>query len=267
METHHAGKGSAAEILESHQQFNAAWSLYARTSEGGEVAGLDGLSIANARQPWYLTNGAILTKPVTSREDLSTRVGAAINYFAAEKCPWFFFGGEQWLGEGASETLSALGFAEAFKVVGMVAEQLAPPERPLPEVELRRIADETGRWALADLNADAYHITPDWVRGAVTSESLWKTPLYGYNAYVDGKPVCTGFGVPLNGVIYMAYVATAMAHRRKGLAELLMRRCLEQASRETGITRTVLHATADGYPVYLKMGYRPVEQFTIYVPQ
>jgi hypothetical protein len=30
----------------------------------------------------------------------------------------------------------------------MVAEQLAPPSRPLPEVETRRIDDESGRLAL-----------------------------------------------------------------------------------------------------------------------
>jgi hypothetical protein len=27
-----------------------------------------------------------------------------------------------------------------------------------------------------------------------------------------------------------------------------------------------LHATADGYPVYVRMGYRPVDEFSVYVP-
>jgi predicted acetyltransferase len=68
--------------------------------------------------------------------------------------------------------------------------------------------------------------------------------------------------VPLHGVLYVGFVATALVHRRRGLAELVMRRSLEDATRATGITRTVLHATADGYPVYRRMGYRPVDEFS-----
>jgi len=252
-------------VRESHEQFKEAWSLYARNSGIGEVVDINGIGIANARLPWYLMNAAILSAPVSSQEDLTARVEAAIRYFGSEKQPWFFIGGQQWLGQGAPETLRALGLSEAFKVTGMVCEQLTAPHRPLPEVETRRIEDEVGRLALADLNAIAYDVSADWVRAAAAGESIWQTPLYGYNAYVEGQPVATAFAVPLNGVIYVAYAATASAHRRKGLAELVMRRSLEHATRETGISRTVLHATADGYSMYLKMGYRPVEQFSIYL--
>jgi hypothetical protein len=259
------GMVSPAEVRESHEQFSEAWSLYARNSGIGEVVDMKGFRIANARLPWFLFNGAILSAPVSSQEDLAAHVEAAVRYFGSEKQPWFFIGGEQWMGKDAPETLSRLGFSEAFKVTGMVCDQLAPPHQPLPEVETRRIEDEAGRLALADLNATAYDVSSDWIRKAVGGESLWKTPLYGYNAYIEGQPVATAFAVQLNSVIYVAYAATANAHRRKGLAELVIRRCVEHATLETGISRTVLHATADGYSVYLKMGYRPVEQFSVYV--
>ena len=51
---------------------------------------------------------------------------------------------------GAPATLARLGLTKALTVVGMVAEQLAIPARPLPEVETRRINDTQGRLALAD---------------------------------------------------------------------------------------------------------------------
>ena len=121
--------------------------------------------------------------------------------------------------------------------------------------------------ALSELNSIAYGISTDWVYRAVKSEELWNTPLYGYNAYIEGQAVATAFVVPLNNILYVAYVATAMAHRRKGLAELVMRLCLEHATRDTGITRTSLHATPDGYSGYLKMGCLPVDQFVVYVPK
>jgi hypothetical protein len=258
---------SQAEVRESHEQLSAAWSLYARCSVAGEVVDLDGLRVANARQPWFLMNAALLTEPVPSQAHLAARARAAIEYFGREHRPWFLAGSQQWLGDGAPETLSHLGLTQASTVVGMVTEQLASPARPLPEVETRRIDDERGRLALADLNAATYAISSEWVREAVAGESLWRAPLYGYVAYVDGHPVSTAFAAPLHGVLYVAYVATALAHRRRGLAELVMRRSLGDATRATGITRTVLHATAAGYSVYLRMGYRPVDKFSLYVPR
>jgi hypothetical protein len=254
------------ELRESHELFSAAWSLYARRSGTGEVVDTEGLCIANGRSPWFLMNAASLGKPVSSQAELAARANEAMAYFANEQHPWFFIGSEEWLGDSSSETLSRLGLTKAFSVTGMVAEQLAPLSRPLPEVETRLIDDESGRLALSDLNAVAYDLPPDWVRGVVAGAPLWQTPLYGYNALVEGHPVATAFAVPLNGVLYVAFVATAAAHRRRGLAELVMRRCLEEATVQTGITRTVLHATADGYPSYVRMGYRPVDEFSIYVP-
>ena len=254
------------ELSESHEQFSAAWSLYARRSGIGEVVDTEGLCIANSRSPWFLMNAASLSKPVSSQAELAARANEAMTYFANEQHPWFFIGSKEWLGDGSSETLSRFGLTKAFSVTGMVAEQLVPLSRTLPEVETRLIDDDSGRLALSDLNAVAYDLPPDWVRGVVAGAPLWQTPLYGYNALVEGHPVATAFAVPLNGVLYVAFVATAAAHRRRGLAELVMRRCLEEATVQTGITRTVLHATADGYPSYVRMGYRPIDEFSIYVP-
>jgi hypothetical protein len=36
---------------------------------------------------------------------------------------------------------------------------------------------------------------------------------------------------------------------------------LQTAHEATGIRRTVLHATESGYPIYLRLGYRPTVKF------
>jgi len=254
------------ELSESHGQFSAAWSRYARCSRSGEVIDSVGLCIANSRHPWALMNAAVLTAPVSSQAELAARVDVAVAHYRRENQPWFLAAGENWLGVGAQETLSRLGLAKTGSLVGMVTERVTPPARMLPDVETRRIDDEASRQGLSDLNAVAYNVSHDWVRDIGMSEALWKDPLYGYNAYVDDRPVATAIVLPQNGVLYVAWVATAAAYRRRGLADLVMRRSLEHATRETGITRTALHATADGYPGYLKMGYRPVEEFALYGP-
>ncbi|MSQ68499.1 MAG: hypothetical protein EXR83_09945 [Gammaproteobacteria bacterium] len=103
-------------------------------------------------------------------------------YFRRENQPWFLAAGETWLGDGAQETPAALGLAKTGSRVGMVTEQVTPPARPLPEVEIRLVDDEAGRRGLSDLNAAAYDVSLDWVRDLAMSESLWKDSLYGYNA-------------------------------------------------------------------------------------
>jgi GNAT superfamily N-acetyltransferase len=262
----HADMPNHDELSESHGQFSAAWSRYASCSRSGEVVDMGGLRIANSRHPWALLNAAVLTAPVSSQTELAARVDGAVAHFLDKNQQWFFAGGETWLGDGAHETLSRLGLGKTGSLVGMVTEQVTPPTRPLPDVETRRIDDEAGRRGLSDLNAVAYNVPLDWVQDLAMSESFWKDPVYGYNAYVDGQAVATAIVMPQNGVLYVGWVATAAAYRRRGLADLVMRRSLELATRETGFMRTALHATADGYPGYLKMGYRPVGEFALYGP-
>ena len=43
-----------AEVRALHEQLSAAWSLYARCTGVGEVVDLEGLRLANGRQPWFL---------------------------------------------------------------------------------------------------------------------------------------------------------------------------------------------------------------------
>ena len=175
--------GSQAEVRESHEQFSAAWSLYARCRGAGEVVDTDGLRVTNARQPWFLMNAALLTEPVSSQASLAARAHAALAYFGSEPRPWFLAGSQQWLGAGAPATLARLGLTKALTVVGMVAEQLAIRARPLPEVETRRINDAQGRLALAARTARACGLRRRGGGGAVGGEALWRTPLWeGYVA-------------------------------------------------------------------------------------
>ena len=137
----------------------------------------------------------------------------------------------------------------------------------MPAVELRRISDEETRFALADLNADAYGVPRDWGRQALGSAALWRGPLFGRIAYVGGEAASGAFALPIENALYVGWVATSKAHRRSGLAELVIRTSLEDATKATGLERTSLHATNEGLPVYTRMGYRPVVKFPFYGPE
>ena len=69
----------------------------------------------------------------------------------------------------------------------------------------------------------------------------------------------------VDGYRYVALVATAPAHRRRGYADAVMRHALEAAASAYGERPTVLHATDAGRPVYERMGYTPISTHTLYM--
>lgn len=82
--------------------------------------------------------------------------------------------------------------------------------------------------------------------------------------YLDDRPVATATTLVSGNTLYLALVATAEDVRNKGYGSAAVRYSLQKAYESTGLIRTVLHATADGYPVYKRIGYEPVANFTCY---
>jgi len=171
-----------ADIIESNRQFQEAW--YAQASSSGQVFDRDGLSIANANQPWSFMNMVMLKGPVADEKDLKHRARVALNYFEARN-NWFLTASEDWFGSNAGQLLADLGFVFKFKLnlVGMVAERLALPRRPLPDVEVHRIDNEATRCALSDLNADSY-VCPETGEGKQS-----QGPLYGAHCSLELSPM------------------------------------------------------------------------------
>ena len=69
----------------------------------------------------------------------------------------------------------------------------------------------------------------------------------------------------VDGIRYVALVATNPDHQRRGYAEAAMRRALEMAAAVHSDALTVLHATEAGRPIYERMGYRPIARHTLYM--
>jgi GNAT superfamily N-acetyltransferase len=252
------------EIEESHRQFREAWTTLGRCSPGGRVFDLPGLRIVDSGQPWVFTNAAFLTEPVATTDDLKSKASAALDHFRISGNQWFLSASEEWLGPDADSVLNSLGLVRALDLTGMVADSLQPVIRPLPDVLVRRINDKKTRIEFAELNAVAYDAPLEWGHMAIGHERLWQEPLFGFVAYIDGRPVAGAFATPIEDALYVSWVATAREYRRRGLAELVMRRSLAEAGLATGLKRTILHSTESGRPLYLRMGYRPVATFPIW---
>jgi len=85
-----------------------------------------------------------------------------------------------------------------------------------------------------------------------------------YLADADGEPAATAFGVVVKDHVGVFNVAVPPALRRRGYGRAVTAAVLRDAY-AAGARRAFLHATPDGLPVYLKMGFEPVETWNVWV--
>ncbi len=255
----------AAEVQESNALFVAAWKEWARRSPLGAVRTPPGLIAPWCDVALPLLNSTFLDGSVESRAALVERVATAVEDAAGRERVWLLHLCEGLLSPDAREVVEEVasdhGLAVAVPTVGMVTDQLAAPVRPLPTLEMRRVEREATRRDASDLNCAAYHMPLEWGHEALDHGQFWGDPVYAFVGYREGVPVTTATTLVVNDVLYVGLVATAEEHGRHGYGEAVMRHSLAVAAAATGASRTVLHSTAAGLPLYLQMGYREVTRF------
>lgn len=228
------------------------------------------LYIASANVPWGMLNAAFLPEPVETEAALEHSVAGAARHFSSNTTGWMYVACDDWLAPGVREKAPALfaahGLKRALNAMGMVAERLRPPTRPMPSIEIRQATSDEALRHIADINAVAYDTPLEVARASVAIPAVFQGDCRGYVGYVQGKAASVAAVVRVNGIAYVAYVATLAEYRRRGYAEVVMRHGLEEARKDWGLERTVLHATDAGRPVYLRMGYQDVANFGFYMP-
>jgi ribosomal protein S18 acetylase RimI-like enzyme len=167
--------------------------------------------------------------------------------------------------EHAASILAWYGLKPVMTATGMVADRLVEPVRPLPPLDLRPVRDAWGRRAVADINSTCYDVPRDIGREAFDVDTMFGPDTRGFVACHDGVPVSSAAVQRVDGTAYISLVATLPGHRRLSAAESTLRRALAEAREAWGLERTALHATELGLPVYLRMGYRPVTRFHMYM--
>jgi GNAT superfamily N-acetyltransferase len=209
-------------------------------------------------------NIGLLSFPCTDLDDLRSRI-EPLRAFAAERGkPWMFTPADAWLPDGGGNLLESLGFMETMRLTGMVATELTPPSRQVT-ADIRQLSGSEGAVVMGRLNCAAYGMPLEWA-----DETDWADffgpDVFTYAMQEDGADVSTATVFVIEDCLNVVAVATLSEFQRKGYAEAVMRHALQQASRATGLTRTVLHASDVGRPLYERMGYRAVAGFGAWTP-
>ncbi len=223
--------------------------------------------VACCRTLWPMGNIAVFTGPVESVPDLANRTETAHKFLVARGCSGVFFMADNLvepLRAKVAEVFACFGYAAGLTVMGIAAHALKPPLRPLPPMRYRAVTDSESRRIVFVLNAIAHEVPPEWGLDYNERVGIWDREAFGVIGHLDERPTACAVTVPLNGRLYVALVATAHEFRRLGCAEAVIRRSLDDAARATGLSRTILHASPMGHPLYSQMGHHDTVPFTVY---
>ena len=233
----------------------------------GDVRELRGVSIASAGVTFQMFNAAFLSARVQSEADLAQRILLASLHFEQRAQEWAYWVCEDWMDARTRKRSHKLfdkhGLRHSVDLPGMVAERLHAPTRPLPRLDIRRVADVATRDAFCCIGSSCFNVPLSWFREVFEHQSLWRR-FNGYVGYHDEEPVSTAAVVIGAGVAGVYNVATVPGCQRRGYGEAIMRYALEEAYRQHGIETTILQSTPAGYQLYERMGYRTVTSVAVY---
>ncbi len=260
--------GMDDEAVESIEQFASMWRVFLEEHGDADVTDWPDSAIRWADCAFPFWNMIFLTEKITQSRVLAVCLRYAAAYMRTKREAGFVAVCEEYLTRAALASLhdaaSHAGFEHASTAHGMAGDFLPIPSPTHPSLRFARATTESALQAYADINSRAYGLPPGAVRTALGGSAFWKDKVHAYLGYENGVPVSAAATVANEGRLFLALVATTPAAQRKGYGEATVRKALFEGARATGLTRTVLHATDAGFPVYERVGYRKVTTIQIY---
>ncbi|WP_158944243.1 GNAT family N-acetyltransferase [Granulicella sp. S190] len=255
------------EFEKSNAIASSIWRLFAESFEGAEITARKNISINWADKPFSFYNSIFLTGSINEVAVLKETVDEAITVASRKSFPGLLSVCRDLLSESVQAQVDSVfaerGYSTVMPVTGMVAES-CPRASPGPASLRIERADDRGV-AVTDLNCLVYGLPLESGRASLLKIPLWQSA-FPYVGYEGDRPVTTATTIVHDDVLYLALVATAPDARGKGYAEAVIRHSLQKAHESTGLNRTVLHATQAGFPLYKRMGYQTVANFSWYMP-
>jgi GNAT superfamily N-acetyltransferase len=239
------------------------------TAKGGGVSEDDGLLLfaGGHNYPGTYTNGAIRTNAGVAPAELIERATA---FFAPRRR-----GYAVWVRDHADadleEAVRAAGFWQRPPVEGnpgIAIDHPLPERPPLPGTEIRRVADEQGRRDYLRVIATGYEVgdVPDELAEAIlfSLKSLDDPRVAVFVAYVDDKPVSGCMVFVECGSAGLQWGSTLPEARGTGLGKAtFLAAC--NAGFDMGATCATGQSSAQGTPIWLRMGFEVVTHYRRYL--
>ena len=248
-----------SELHESITQLADVWERIALDCGGGDIADKGGIAMRWADSDFPFFNTLTLLETRNNIYDLAKTFKACADYMKGREKSGLFWLFEDLVAPESQGNIEAMaaeaGMSLALTGYGMALDtvpELAPSH---PELTFVRVETEEHLRAYADINCQAYAMPVEWGRAALSGSVFWTKEAYAYLGLSEGMPVSAAAVVEMNGCLFLALVATRPEKQRLGFGEATVRKALYEGRSATGISRSVLHATEAGRPVYERIGY------------
>ncbi len=251
------------------KNLRAAMSCFARSKPTGESVALPGLQLVYSAIPHAVFNAAMLTEPVLAISDLRRRLERAQDHYRRRQQTWSLWLCENWidphLRSDAIQLIESFDLHFSSNPPGMLAPQLKPVNRTLPKLDLQRILGSTSRLDFCHVMSVAFEGPFPVLLEAYERDEFWTADFEGWIGYREGQAIATACTVTSAGAVGLYAVATVPGEQGKGYGEAIVRRAIEDAQSRYAVEASVLQTSVAGMPLYRRLGYRPVAEFTIYV--
>ena len=249
------------------ENLRESFRVIANSRGAGEVRELRGVSIASAGVTFQMFNAAFLSAPTPNEAELTQRIMLPMVHFNARGLEWAYWVCEDFM-QMPTRRRSRLifekhGLRHSVDLPGMIAEEVRPPARALPSIDVRRVCEGSTKDAFCEIGSMCFHVPLSWFREVFGSDSVWER-FAAYVGYAEGEPVSTAAVVIGGGAVGVYNVATLPGHQRRGYGEAVMRHAIAYARREHGVRRTILQSTPAGLRLYERMGFRTVTRVSVY---
>lgn len=166
-----------------------------------------------------------------------------------------------------AEACEGLGLQTFGDTPGMVLDAPVKESPRTDGSELRIVSDAAGARDFAEVSTRSYATMglPEHVSSGIFSapERILQPHIVSIVAYRDHAAVSAAMAILSHGIAGVYWVGTVEAARGRGLGDACTR-AVSNAAFDRGAGCVVLQASAEGEPIYLRMGYREVTRYVWY---
>jgi ribosomal protein S18 acetylase RimI-like enzyme len=260
--SHREGDPMPSLVEMCHENFIEGYESVSRVVPGGEVERIGGLTAVRSGMPGSSFNvvfGLNRPKSIAQVRDGIKRLFLRTNTeFQIVTLP---------------ETLDELGpilremnLTEREVFPGMVLDPI-PDATPSPRegFEIRQVRGSDEVADLLRTGASGFATPPNyfdvWKAGILAGASVPWSRGANYLGYVGGKPAATSIRIRTGDIAGIYFVSTLPEFRRRGFGEAMTRRAITDG-RKTGCTMSYLQASKMGRPIYERIGFRVIEEYS-----
>lgn len=256
------------EFAKVDDNLRVAMRFFGEATGTGQVSAIDDVQLVYSGLDYGVFNIGLLTRRIGKDRDLpSVLIDCARFYGPPHNVRWSFWMCADNLDAAtlrrSGEIFARAGMRAISHAPGMMARSLAPPVHALPAVECRAVCDSFTRSAFTELTKVCFDIPFPVARAVYESERAWGGDYRGFVGLAEGQPVSIVALVRTAGTLGIYSLGTLPSYRRKGYGEALLRAAIAQAG--TISEPLVLESTEAGFPLYVRLGFREVTRYTVYL--